>query len=179
MSISANLVIRNESNRLQKLLPILREQVDEIVVVDQESTDDSLTIAKDFGCITLSDTATGFADTSRELARQNSSSDWIICLDADEFITNRLAEDFSLIYGWGAISAVYLCEAILRVKSLDELPTETILTLGHDLRGLPHISLRKARIFLNNKDAVVWPTEVHTEILPAIETGLQGFGIQL
>lgn len=93
MPITANVIVRNEQDRLSILLPILKGQVDEIVLVDQESTDNTLEIAKKYCDKVLLDICTGYADTSRKLCMDNSTHEWILTVDADEFVTNRFAID--------------------------------------------------------------------------------------
>lgn len=90
---SINLVIRNEENRLKKLLPILHEHFDEIVVVDQESTDNSLEIAAKYTNKVFSDTPTGYPESSRALAAEQSKNDWVFIIDADEIPNIRLFKD--------------------------------------------------------------------------------------
>lgn len=165
MGISANLVVRNEAERLRALLPILRSQVDEIVLVDQESTDETVDVAKEFCDVILHDVATGFADTSRPLAMSSSKEDWIICLDADEFITTRLAADFNKIFKWPAIAGVFMSECLIRVDYLSEINKKEIMDVGYRITR-QHVSIKKYRLFLNNEDCVRWPSSIHQEILP-------------
>lgn len=96
-SIAANIIVRNESHRLENLLKILRPIMDEIVVVDQESTDNTVDIVKKYTNLVFSDKCTGQADSSRQLAMDKTSAKWILTIDADEFPTNRLIRDIPLM----------------------------------------------------------------------------------
>lgn len=96
-NLAVNLVIRNEAKRLPLLMPILAELSYEIVVVDQESVDDSRSIVKTYPNITLlMDEPTGYPESSRQLAYDNTKrSDWIFVLDADEFPTQYFLDALS------------------------------------------------------------------------------------
>jgi len=91
--ISVNLIVRNEEDRLRLLLPILDEYFDEIIAVDQDSTDDTVYVLDEYAHQILSDKATGYADSSRQLALDSSSNKWILTIDADEVPTHRFIKD--------------------------------------------------------------------------------------
>ena len=64
--------------------------VDEIVVVDQMSTDGTPEIAERLADVFIRDVRHGHAEPSRELAASRSSGDWILILDADERMSDLL-----------------------------------------------------------------------------------------
>lgn len=61
--------------------------VDEFVVVDMGSTDQTLEIAKRFGAKIFDFPNVGFADPAREFGVSKTSHEWVIILDADEIVT--------------------------------------------------------------------------------------------
>lgn len=84
--LSLCLIVKNESWFLEKCLSAAREFVDEIVVVDTGSTDDTRAIAARFTDHVLHfEWRDHFAD-ARNYAIDHASGDWIIVLDADEQI---------------------------------------------------------------------------------------------
>ena len=85
-SITAIVHTSNDALRLGRLLETLYP-CDDIVVVDHESEDGTLTIARDYGATTLA--AELSATGARHLA--SPSSGWILCLDAREALTESLA----------------------------------------------------------------------------------------
>jgi glycosyltransferase involved in cell wall biosynthesis len=93
LPVSVNLVIRNEEERLRLLLPILHEYFDEIVVIDQESTDLSRSICLTYTDKVFTDVATGYPESSRALAASLSKNDWVVIIDADEIPNARLLSD--------------------------------------------------------------------------------------
>ena len=82
--ISLNVIVFNEEDRLEDCLLDARKWVDEIVVVDQMSTDGTPEIAQRLADVYVRDVHHGHAEPSRELAASRSSGDWILILDADE-----------------------------------------------------------------------------------------------
>jgi glycosyltransferase involved in cell wall biosynthesis/GT2 family glycosyltransferase/tetratricopeptide (TPR) repeat protein len=88
--ISLNVVVFNEEARLEACLVDARDHVDEIVVVDQMSTDGTPEIAQRLADVYVRDVHHGHAEPSRELAASRSSGDWILILDADEQMSELL-----------------------------------------------------------------------------------------
>ncbi|MEY2460566.1 MAG: hypothetical protein QOG30_2396, partial [Acidimicrobiaceae bacterium] len=98
--ISLNVVVYNEEDRLEACLTDARDFVDEIVVVDQMSTDGTPEIAKRLADVYIRDVHHGHAEPSRELAASRSTGDWILILDADELMSDLLkAELRDLVAG--------------------------------------------------------------------------------
>lgn len=91
--ISAVLVVRNEEERMQQCLQklfALRPVIDDIVVVDQDSTDRTKEIARHFTDRVFGDKAHGYCEASRPFAVAQAKNDWVLVIDADE----ELAADF-------------------------------------------------------------------------------------
>ena len=82
--LSAALVVRNESAVLDACLASIREVVDEIVVVDTGSVDDSAEIAARHGARVIHHAwRDDFAEV-RNVALDAAQGDWILYIDADE-----------------------------------------------------------------------------------------------
>ena len=91
--ISLNVVVFNEEARLEECLSDARDYVDEIVVVDQMSTDGTPEIAQRLADVYVRDVHHGHAEPSRELAASRSSGDWLLILDADERMSDLLKRE--------------------------------------------------------------------------------------
>lgn len=91
MKISAVIITYNEEDRLQDTLSNISGWVDEIVVVDSFSTDNTLKIAASFGAVIFKHP---FADygSQKNFAMSKASSPWILNLDADERISPELKD---------------------------------------------------------------------------------------
>ncbi len=82
--ISLCMIVKNESHNLLRLLESVKNHVDEIIIVDTGSTDNSIEIALQFGA---NISQVGWNDdfsAARNHALIQAKGDWIIVLDADE-----------------------------------------------------------------------------------------------
>jgi glycosyltransferase involved in cell wall biosynthesis len=92
-SISACLVVRNEEAMIERCLGSLADIVDEIVLVhDGECEDKTLEIAERYGCRVFVRPLVGHSEASTVFAYEQARSEWILGIDADEFLSPALRE---------------------------------------------------------------------------------------
>jgi glycosyltransferase involved in cell wall biosynthesis len=92
-SISACLVVRNEEAVIERCLQSLAGVVDEIVLVhDGECEDATLEIAARYGCRIFVRPLVGHAEATTVFAFEQLRGEWIMSLDADEFLSDPLRE---------------------------------------------------------------------------------------
>lgn len=101
MTISAVLITKNEERNIKKCLDSLR-WVDEIVIVDGESADKTIEIAKSYGAKIIKHRFEGDFGMERNIGNKNATSDWILALDADEAIPQRTREEIEKILKEGS-----------------------------------------------------------------------------
>lgn len=94
--ITAVIVAWNEEKTLQSCVKTL-DFVNELVIVDNESTDETLKISK-----TLTDKVyrfknVGYVEPVRNFAINKSSNDWILVIDPDEHVPHVLAKELLAI----------------------------------------------------------------------------------
>jgi tetratricopeptide (TPR) repeat protein len=82
--VAAALIVKNEQNFLPGCLESLKGRVEEIVVVDTGSEDDSRQIAAGFGSRVIAFDWDGDFSAARNAGLEAISSDWILYIDADE-----------------------------------------------------------------------------------------------
>ena len=82
--ISIAMIVKNEAGRLPICLKDL-EFADQVVVVDSGSCDDTVSIAREFGCDVFIQNWKGFG-AQKQFAIDQCRNDWILVLDADECI---------------------------------------------------------------------------------------------
>lgn len=80
------MIVRDEAAFLAECLEHVRHEVDEIIIVDTGSTDQTLTIAQRFTDQIYTFSWTGDFSAARNFALQQAAGDWILSLDADEII---------------------------------------------------------------------------------------------
>lgn len=82
--ITASMIARDEAAVFRECLQSIRPVVDDIVVIDTGSVDETADIAREFGAhVEHLPWTDSFAD-ARNAALDRSEGDWILCLDADE-----------------------------------------------------------------------------------------------
>ena len=87
--LSAVLITKNAGAHLHACLSSL-SFCDEIIVVDSGSTDDTAAIASAFGATFVYQAWLGFGP-QKQHAVSLARNDWVLCLDADEFVSPELA----------------------------------------------------------------------------------------
>jgi (heptosyl)LPS beta-1,4-glucosyltransferase len=93
MSAKLSVVVNtlNEAEILPRLLKSVKGLADEVVVVDMESSDNSIQIAKKFGAKVFEHKRLNYVEPSRNFAIEKATGDWILVMDADEEIPSDLA----------------------------------------------------------------------------------------
>lgn len=96
----------NEEKNLAFALRSVQPWVDEIVVVDMHSEDQTVQIARDFSARVFFHDRVGFADPARAFALEQASGDWILVLDADELVPVPLSRTLLDLASSGKFDAV-------------------------------------------------------------------------
>lgn len=91
-SISLCMIVKDEEKYLAKCLDSVREIVDEIIVVDTGSHDNTVSIAQSFGARVLYHDWQDDFSTPRNISLEHAKSDWILILDADEVLDEQSKE---------------------------------------------------------------------------------------
>jgi glycosyltransferase involved in cell wall biosynthesis len=89
--LSVVVITLNEEERLRTCLDSVA-WADEIVVVDAESQDKTVPIAREFTDHVLVRSWAGFA-AQKNFALEHASGDWVLSLDADEEVSSELREE--------------------------------------------------------------------------------------
>ncbi|HEY9722263.1 MAG TPA: glycosyltransferase, partial [Oscillatoriaceae cyanobacterium] len=84
MRLSACLIVKDEAENLSHCLESLKGWVDEIVVVDTGSSDDTVAIAESFGAKVSHFAWCDDFSAARNFALEQATGDWILVIDADE-----------------------------------------------------------------------------------------------
>ena len=82
--LSLCMIVKNEAENLRRCLDSVKEVVDEMIVMDTGSTDDTIAIAQSYGAIVPSYDWRGNFSDARNEALKYVTGDWILVLDADE-----------------------------------------------------------------------------------------------
>lgn len=89
--VSAVIITYNEEKNITRTLSKLG-WCDEIIVVDSGSTDATVAICEELGCIVHTRQFDGYGSQKR-FAVSKASNDWVLSIDADEVLTNELIQE--------------------------------------------------------------------------------------
>lgn len=150
IKISACILAKNEEENIAECIKSVRPFVDEIIVVDNGSEDNTKNIAKSLGCIVLNGNNL-LLDSARELYLKQAKYDWILILDADE--------------RFESLSQISLREFLS--KSKNDI-------WGYDVLSYQHLGLGKwaeiyiLRLIRNNKMIHYNKSPIHSSMAPSI-----------
>jgi len=100
--LSVVILVKNESTRIRECIQSVA-WADEVLVIDDESTDDTVAIAKSLGARVLT-RKMEVEGRHRNWAYQQTRHEWVLSLDADERVTPALAEELTGLLRNGAAS---------------------------------------------------------------------------
>ena len=107
--ISACLVVINEEKLIGRCLESLRGVVDEIILVhDGDCCDKTLDIARSYGAKVYVESFVGGAEEHRPFSFSRASNNWILQIDADEYLSSELRNNLRNLVNVPEISAYEL-----------------------------------------------------------------------
>jgi glycosyltransferase involved in cell wall biosynthesis len=89
--VSAVIITFNEENIIKQTLSKLW-WCDEIIIIDSGSTDKTVEICHQFGCDVFTHSFIGYGE-QKKYGVSKAKNDWILCIDADEVLTEPLIEE--------------------------------------------------------------------------------------
>lgn len=148
--LTLSMIVKNEEKYLKECLESVKGVVDDIVIVDTGSTDNTISIATKFNARILRFDWINDFSAARNYALKNSAGNWILYLDADERLDPTSINELKKIIQTSE-NAGYYCT----VKSVD------------DENGRDH-TIRYVRLFKNNS-GIKFTGKVHEQIVPSLE----------
>jgi glycosyltransferase involved in cell wall biosynthesis len=91
--LSLAMIVKNESRCLARCLESIKGIADEMVIADTGSTDDTASIAREFGAKTPHFEWVDDFAAARNFTLDQTTGDWILVLDADEWASEKLARE--------------------------------------------------------------------------------------
>jgi glycosyltransferase involved in cell wall biosynthesis len=99
---------RNAEDELRECIESCAEWVSEIVVVDMESDDDTVAVARELGARVVTVPNAGFVEPGRQKGIDAAREDWVLILDTDERAGPGLRELVSGYVGRSDLAGVFL-----------------------------------------------------------------------
>jgi glycosyltransferase involved in cell wall biosynthesis len=152
MSLSVTLATKDESANLHTCLDSIAF-ADEIILVDDCSSDNTVEIARGFGARVIVRDSGGSFHENKNLAIDEASGDWILSLDADEVVSEELARSIR--------------DALAVPKSDGYMVDRRNYFLGKWIKGCGWYPDHILRLFRKGKSR--WPIEIHET--PELEGG--------
>ena len=106
-TLSAIVITRNEAHNLHDCLQSMQGLVNEIIVVDSQSTDNTVAIAQQHGAKVTQPTDWPGFGPQKNRALDLASCDWVFSIDADERVTPELAAEIKQLLQLGGAHAAY------------------------------------------------------------------------
>lgn len=100
LPLTVTIITRNEEQRIADAIQSVKPIASEIIVVDSESTDKTVDIARANGAKVLNQKFLGYG-AQKNFAQDHASNDWVLSLDADEKVTPELAQEIADIFKQG------------------------------------------------------------------------------
>ena len=167
LAVSVIVPVRNEAKNLPRCLQALKD-VGEVYVIDSQSTDDTVEIARSHGAKVVQFHYQGGWPKKRQWAMNTLpfAHDWILLLDADEVLTPELAEEIRgaiqnpAVDGYSVLLRIWFLGRVLRHGDVG------LWKLSLFRRGRGHYECR-----LKNQDASMADMEVHEHVVVEGATG--------
>ena len=97
LPLSVALAVFNESANLADCLETIKDIASEIVIVDGQSSDNTVEIAKQYNATVLVEENRSNFHINKQHAIDACAHNWILQLDADERVSTMLASEISAI----------------------------------------------------------------------------------
>ena len=91
-AISLFIIAKNEAHHLEACIQSAKGLVAEIIVVDSQSTDTTISVARELGAKVFEHPFESFTE-QKNFALSKVTTPWALSLDADETLTPQLAEE--------------------------------------------------------------------------------------
>lgn len=108
-TVSAVILARNEEKFIGACLSSVAGFADEILVVDDFSTDKTAEVCRNFGARVIQRALAGDFGAQQTFAIENAKSDWVFIIDADERVTPELAADIKKVLAQDDRRYAYRC----------------------------------------------------------------------
>lgn len=109
LKISLAMIVKNEEKYIQRCLESVKGIVDEIVIVDTGSTDNTIKIVKQYSSVKLySFKWCDDFSVARNYSIENTTGEYVLVLDADEYIISGTRNDLEYVMAQNSIGRILI-----------------------------------------------------------------------
>lgn len=174
MKISACYIVKNEAKNIAKSIASISNQVDEIIVVDTGSSDDTLAILAQLEVSVYAMPWEEDFSAARNFALSKATGEWLILLDADEYFTDDTKENLrQLIMMSASYNGCMIPMVNLDATTNQELDSFYQLRAVRNLSGLAYHG-RVHEELLVNGEVLSSLVQVGADVLKIYHTGYSG-----
>ena len=95
--ISVVVLTRNEEENIKNCLQSIKDLASEIILIDDYSTDETIKIARDLGAKVFLNKLDSDFSKQRNFGLKKAKNKWVMFLDADEMVSNKLAQEIKTV----------------------------------------------------------------------------------
>ncbi|TVR07259.1 MAG: glycosyltransferase family 2 protein [Salinarimonadaceae bacterium] len=103
LPVTCAIIARDEEDRIGRCIASVIDLVDDVVVVDSGSLDRTVAVAQEFGARVFHNQWPGYGPQKR-FAEDQARNDWILSLDADEWLPPETQAEIASYFGGGRLS---------------------------------------------------------------------------
>lgn len=162
------MIVKDEEKFIEQCINSVREHVDEIIVVDTGSKDNTLEIAQRLGAKVYTFEWVDDFSAARNFSLSKATSDWILVMDPDEIIAEKDAERVKQTIQTTAISAFQFNQRTYTNNS-EQASWKRANLQDENTRGfLGYVDIPITRLFVNDKN-LKFTGRVHEDITTSIK----------
>lgn len=129
LPISVFIIAKNEADRIPVVIRAVRDWVDEVIVIDSGSEDDTVAVSESLGARVVFNVWRGYGP-QKVFGENLCRNDWLLNLDADEEVSSDLAGDIQVLFSHGEPTCV--------AYTLPILPLYPFQQTGHPWTAFHH-----------------------------------------
>jgi glycosyltransferase involved in cell wall biosynthesis len=145
--ISACITTRNEENNIGGLLDNINTLVGEIIIVDGESTDNTVNICRRYTDKIYIRPPAGYCEHDRQFSIEKATGDWVLVMDADERLSYELQKNIISLTKDGSVNGYMF-------------PRRNCKPSGGYYK---HIFYPDHQIRLFRRNSGFWPDDIHCQ----------------
>lgn len=171
-TLALSMIVRDAAKDLPACLKSARGMVDEIVVADTGSEDNTIEMARQHGARVIEIPWEGDFAKARNLALAEVKSDWVLMLDADERLDPQAGEKLTALLNYPGIEGYqitirnYLFDRNVRLH--DNIARENDFRLEEARRYPYYVEHENVRLFRRHPE-IYFVGNVHETVGPRIE----------
>ncbi|HEY0785028.1 MAG TPA: glycosyltransferase [Acidobacteriaceae bacterium] len=171
-TLALSMILKNGAATLRSCLQSVAGIVDQIVIADTGSTDESCAIAREFGATVISFPWTDHFADARNAALAGVTTDWVLVLDADEELDPAARHSLPMLMaaegvgGYRVPIVEYLPPQVTSAWTFTSMPNDSGLERAKE--APTYMVNELCRLFRRRSD-IYFTGRVHELVLPQIE----------